>query len=142
MDAKPQHYFGPVEAVDADASIYEKVEQARMLIKMALVQQGEAGAADAAAELYARGTPTTKLSMLMLLKYLKLDHAVIADGLKSPDFAVMLAAVHAAGAAAPKKYHAQLGLLERAPYVKAMIDSSLDLNELDEVLEHAIAAGE
>jgi HEAT repeat protein len=141
MDEKPEHYFGSAEISDADASVYEKVEQARMLIKMALLQQGESGAGEAAAELYARGTPTTKLSMLMLLKALKLDHAVIADGLKSPDFAVMLAAVHAAGAAAPKKYHAQLVALENAPFVKAMIDTSLDLNDFDDVLEHAIAAG-
>jgi hypothetical protein len=141
MDAKPEHYFGSAESTDADASVYEKVEQARMLIKMALAQQGEAGAVEAAAELYFRGTPTTKLSMLMLLKYLKMDHAVIADGLKSPDFAVMLAAVHAAGAAAPRKYHAQLVALENAPFIKAMLDSSIDLNDLDDVLEHAIAAG-
>jgi hypothetical protein len=79
--------------------------------------------------------------MLMMLKQLKLDHPVIADGLKSSDFAVMLAAVHAAGAAAPKKYHAQLLALENAPFVKAMIDTSLDLNDFDDVLEHAIAAG-
>jgi len=141
LDAKRDYYFGSADKSDSDAGTYEKMEQAVMLIKMALLQKGDTGAADEAAAIYARGTPTTKLSMLMLLADLKRDHEVIADGLKSADFSVMLAAVHAASAAAPKKYHATLVALENAPFIKAMIETGLDLNGLDDTLEHAIAAG-
>ena len=143
MDAQAEKLFGAADSTDLDASVYEKVEQARMLLKMALLQQGgnSGEAAGEAASLYARGTPTTKLSMLMLLSHLKLDHAVIAEGLESPDFAVMLAAVHAAGAAQPRKYHKQLIALERAPHIAAMMETGLDLNDLDDVLRVAIAAG-
>ncbi|HYG77829.1 MAG TPA: HEAT repeat domain-containing protein [Planctomycetota bacterium] len=125
----------------SDSGTLEKVEQARMLLKMALLEQGDAAAETELAALFDTATPSTRISMLMLLSSSKRDHAVIQRGLHSADFAVVLAAIHAASAANPQKYHREFLRLKDAPFLTALLKTGLDLNDMPEVLDGAIAAG-
>ena len=141
MDAAVEQFFGLSDTAAKDVSSWEKTQQARLLIKMARLQQGDSQVTGEVAALYAQGSPTTKFSLLMLLSRIKMDHPVILDGLHSPDFAIVLAAVYAAKEADPKKYHEALTTLAHAPYVKALLETGLDLNGFPFVLNQAIAAG-
>jgi len=139
IDASPEKFFGANDAAATPSSQSELVEQARMLVKLALLQHGDAKAADAALELFRRGTPTTQITLLMMLARLKRDHPAVAEGLASQEFAVLLASVHAAGAADALKYRERLTALKRAPFVRAILESGLNSNGLDAALDAALS---
>jgi len=139
LDASPEKFFGATDTPTTPASQSELVEQARMLVKLALLQHGDSKAADAAFELFKRGTPTTQITLLMMLARLKRDHPAVSEGLKSTEFAVLLASVHAAGAADASKYRERLVELKRAPFVRAILESGLNSNGLDEALDKALS---
>lgn len=110
----------------------------RALVAMARLRLKDAVADDEVMRLYENGTPAAQLSILMALTEMKRDHAAIAKGLDSQDFALMRAAIAAAGAAAPEKYRAQLLDLEHAPFIQALLESSLDTVELEHVFNNAL----
>jgi hypothetical protein len=79
--------------------------------------------------------------MLMMFAQLKLDHPVIEEGLRSPEFAIVLAAVNAAGASNPKKYREKLIALQNAPHIRAILEGGLNPVTLEDSLRKAIEAG-
>ncbi len=126
------------------AGQYERVEQANIYLVMSRLRLGDADAAKELRALFDHATPTARLGMLMMLADQKRDEPeIIAQGLASTDFAVLLAAIKAAGTAAPGKYHAQLVAIRDAPFVSALIQSAgLDTMNFKSTLATAIAAGE
>ena len=119
----PEKYFiAPAGA----AAGTDPVEHARLIVALAALRAGEAGAEQEVAERFATGTPADQLTCLLSLAELKRDHPLIAEALGTGDFAVLLGAVKAAGAAAPAKYAARLRGLREAPFVAALLASGLD----------------
>ena len=143
MDGDSARYFGfGAAGTETPASRLQQLEQARLLLKLALFQHGDKEAEQAAVELYHAGTPTTQVAMLMMFAQLKLDHPVILEGLNAPEFAIVVAAVSAAGASNPVKYHTKLLELRDSPYIKAILDGGLNPVVMEDALNKAIQAGE
>ena len=139
---RPQEHFAdPAQPANAPVQA-ERAEAASLYITMAQVRLGQSAAEQSLADRYARGVPTTQLSMLMMLANLKRDHAVIQQALQSTDLAVLLAAVKAAAACGPRKYHEQLLSVRGTPFVAAAADSGLDVMGLKTALDRAIQAGD
>lgn len=115
-----------------------EIDATRALVAMARLRMKDAVADDEVMRLYEHGTPAAQLSILMALTEMKRDHPAIAKGLESQDFALMRAAIAAAGAAAPEKYRAQLLDLEHAPFIQTLLESSLDTVELEHVFNKAL----
>ncbi len=79
--------------------------------------------------------------MLMALASAQLDHAIIGVGLQSREFTELLAAVHAAAAAAPAKYHQRLRVLRQSRALQSLMDSGLPVVNFGAALDDAVAAG-
>ncbi|MGB8356018.1 MAG: hypothetical protein WCD79_19120 [Chthoniobacteraceae bacterium] len=135
----PEKYFS---APGQEALIPEVLEQARLFLTLARLRIGEPGMEEALTKTFETGTPSSQLTCLLALEEMKRDHPVITTGLQSGDFAVLLGAVRAAGAANPLKYQAQLRALQQAPFVTALLSSGLDTWRLPAALDQAIRAGD
>ena len=121
LRSAPQKYFS---AAPTSTPGTEPVEHARLLIALASLRAG--GPDDEVARRFAAGSPADQLTCLLSLAELKRDHPIIGEALGTGDFAVLLGAVKAAGAAAPEKYAARLRGLREAPFVAALLASGLD----------------
>ena len=134
-------YFADPREVTLAAGSPERLEQARLFIATSRMQLGMAGARDDADRVYREGTPTTQLTLLMLLSELKLDHPAIEQGLHSTEFAILLAAIKAAGTVDPVKYHPALEALAHDRWIQAVADSGLDTLNFKATLQAALAVG-
>jgi len=139
LSGEPEKYFS---APSQEALIPEALEQARLFLTLARLRMGEPGMEEALTKTFEAGTPSSQLTCLLALEEMKRDHPVITSGLESGDFAVVLGAVRAAGAAAPLKYRAQLRALQQASFVTALLSSGLDTWRLPAALDQAIRAGD
>ena len=139
LAADPGSYFTSTASGDDN----ELLSQARLYVELALLRLGEKGAEEIVSRLYRDGTPATRMTSLVVLGELDRDHAVIGAALDSIDFAVMLAAVRAAGRVDPVKYRPQLLLLRDSPFVRELLQTGLqDVETLRVFLDEAIQAGE
>ncbi|PAW83303.1 MAG: hypothetical protein B9S33_13975 [Pedosphaera sp. Tous-C6FEB] len=136
LRSAPEKYFS---ATPTSASGAEPVEHARLLIALASLRAG--GPDDEVARRFAAGSPADQLTCLLSLAELKRDHPIIGEALGTGDFAVLLGAVKAAGAAAPEKYAARLRGLREAPFVAALLASGLDTWGLPATFATALREG-
>ena len=132
--------FAAVEEGSARGLREERVEQARVYLAIARLRLGEGDAAAEIARAFARGTATVRLGALQLLGALKLDHAVIREGLNAGDFAVLLAAVNAARRTNAASYRVELERLAGAPFIRALGQSGVDVLNFEELLAEAVNA--
>ena len=104
-------------------------EPIHLFTALARYRLNEPGAIDDVHAVFADGSATTRLTVLLLLAQMKRDDRVITEGLGSTDFAELIAAVKAAGASPElgREYHAQLVALRDAPFIQAMTHSGLDI---------------
>ena len=72
---------------------------------------------------YNGGTPTERLVILALLGEAGVDHQLIARGLRSSEFAVLLGAGRAAGQVG--EHEEELEIVLRDPFVNALLNTSL-----------------
>jgi HEAT repeat protein len=140
--AQPEKFFGDPQDPNLPAGQYERLEQIRMHVLGARIRTGDEEAIRQIGPLFDRGTPTAQLSLLIMLADLKRDDPVTTKGLKSSDFAVLIAAINAAEATNPQKYLAEVKAIREAPFIAALLESGLDTHSLHETLDSAIAAGE
>lgn len=125
---------------DTDAA---DLEMARLYVELARMRAGRKDAGRFVESFYRKGSPSNRLTILVSLGYLGIDHALIAEGLQSPDFAVVLGAVRAAHDVAPEKYTAALRDLRDNAFVGALLETQLqDISTLRYYLEKAIRKGE
>ena len=132
--------FAAVEEGSARGLREERVEQARVYLAIARLRLGEREAGAEIARAFARGTATVRWGALQLLGALKLDHAVIREGLNSGDFAVLLAAVNAARRTNAASYRVELERLAGAPFIRALGQSGVDVLNFEELLAEAVNA--
>lgn len=141
LGQQPEKHFAE-EATPESADLEgQRVELARLFVALARLRLGEPEAAAELQRLYERAGPAVKLHALLQLAEARRDHPIIAQGLDSADFVVLLAAVRAAGAASPRQYHRQLVAMQRAPFLSALLSSGLDILNFKSSLEEAIQAG-
>lgn len=124
----------------ADGLMPEPLEQARLFIDLARLRQGEKVVVAEVVRRFEAATPATKVAVLRSLAQIKLDSPMIATALKSADFAVLEAAVRAAGAADPSRYAADLAAIRRSPFIDALLHSGLDTWQLPAALDGATRA--
>jgi hypothetical protein len=115
---------------------------ARMMVALAKIQLHEADGPALLQTAFDRGTATAKLTALIMLAQVGVDHPIIAQGLASTDMAVILGSAKAAHAADPRKYHAALLALRASPFMQQLLHSGLDAGSLHATLDEAIDAGE
>jgi hypothetical protein len=131
----PERYF----PAGTEALMPESLEQARLYVVLARWRQGEEAMEPEITRLFMSGTPAVKLTCLLAIAELGYEHAVIEIALASPDYAVLLGGVRAAGAARSKKYLPILRALERSPLIGSLAASGLDTERLPTALQMAIA---
>jgi hypothetical protein len=136
---EPEKYFSTPDGRDSEP---ESPELARLSITLARLRLGAAGMESEVSRRFEEATPAARLTCLLALAEMKRDHPVIASALETGDFAVLLGAVKAAGAAAPAKYHQRLRALRQAPFVASLLESGLDTWQLPAALDQAIREGE
>ena len=132
--------FGVTEEGASRGAREDRIEQARVYLAIARLRLGESTAADEIGRTFARGTASVQFITLQLLGALKLDHAVIRDGLNSGDFAVLLAAVTAARRTQPVSYRAELERLAAGPFIRALGHSGVDALNFEDLLGDALEA--
>ncbi len=137
LSADTPKYFPELAA---NLLIPEPLEQARLFIDLARLRQGEKAAEVEVVRRYDAATPATQVAVLRALAQIKLDAPPIATGLRSGDFAVLEAAVRAAGAAHPAKYAADLAAIRQSPFITVLLDSGLDIWQLPAALNEATNA--
>mgnify|MGYP003347676659 CR=1 FL=1 len=76
-----------------------------------------------------------KAMLLGGLREQKADHPIIAEGLRSHDFAVLYLAIGAARAANPKLYEPRLRELAASPFMQALADMGIETWQLRDLLE-------
>ena len=121
--------------------VSEPLEQARLFIDLARLRQGDKAAEAEVIRRFQSATPANRVAVLRSLAQIKLDSPLIAAGLGSDDFAVLEAAVRAAGAVAPSRYAASFAALRTSPFIAALLTSGLDTYQLPAALDVAIEAG-
>lgn len=132
--------FAAVEEGGGRGTREERLEQARVYLAIARLRLGEGEAAAEVARVFARGTATVRWGALQLLGALKLEHAVIREGLNAGDFAVLLAAVNAARRTNAAGYRVELERLAGAPFIRALGQSGVDALNFEELLAEAVNA--
>ncbi|MCJ8328678.1 MAG: HEAT repeat domain-containing protein [Lentisphaeria bacterium] len=100
------------------------LEQARLYVQLSLMNLGSSDAAKTVEKIYHTGTPTTKLTVLIILSDLNKDSHLIKDAFQSTDFVVLLGAVRAAWTISPLKYKAAFDALRQDPYLAEMLKTS------------------
>ena len=137
--AAPEKYF----AVPGQTALPpEAVEQARLLLALAQLRQGNVSREAELTAIFVIATPASQVGILRALAEIKRDHPVISLGLKSSEFAVLQSAVGAALAADPKKYRAALQALRQQPFIDALVVSGLDIGGLPGAFDQAVAPAE
>jgi len=126
--------------LQAKRLIPESLEQARLFIDLARLRQGDKDAEAEVCRRFEAATPATQVAVLRSLAQGKLDSPAIATGLASGEFAVLEAAVRAAGVAHPSKYAAGLAAIRQSPFIAALLTSGLDASQLPAALEDATKA--
>ncbi len=116
-------------------------EQAQLIILLASLRVLQPGAEGEMARWFVKGTPADQFTCLLSLAELKRDDQIIAQALDTGDFAVMLGAVKAAGAADSAKYAPRLRALREAPFVAALLGSGLDTWGLPAAFQTALKEG-
>jgi len=128
-------------AVDEDSA--SELEQARLYVELARLKRGEADAIRSVEAIYRDSSPVNRLTVLVALGYLKVDHPLIREGLRSGDFPVALGAVRAAHDVNPAKYLADLKAFRDDPFINVLLDTGLqDVATLKYYLDEAIRRGE
>lgn len=135
---EPGKYFSTPRESETDP---ESLEEPKLFIALARLRIGEAAMEAEVARFFDSATPAARLTCLLALAEMKRDHPVIASGLDTGDFAVLLGAVKAAGAAAAAKYLGQLRALQQSPFVASLLESGLDTWQLPAALDEAIREG-
>jgi len=137
ISANPGRLFDAADADPAD------LKMARLYVELARMRAGRANAAEFVEEFYRKGTPSNRLTILVALGYLGIDHPLIEEGLRSADFPVVLGAVRAAHDVAPRKYAATLRSFRDNAFISALLDTQMqDVATLRYFLENAIRKGE
>jgi len=132
---------GPATFYDGAPGV--DIEQARFYTALARLKAGLADARPTVERMYREGAPIDQLSILAAFGYLRLDHPLISEGLRSPDFAVLLAAVKAAHDVGPKEHLEELKALRLEPLVAGLLGTGLqDVETLRYYLDRAIRKGE
>jgi len=90
---------------------------------LALARMGDTEAEHELHGHYKKGTPTDRLIILALLGEAGVDHPLIARGLHSDEFAVLLGAVRAAGQVGG--HQKELEVVRRDPFVNTLLNTSL-----------------
>jgi len=134
LSADAPQYFPELAA---NRLIPEPLEQARLFIDLARLRQGDKAAEAEVVRRFDAATPATQVAVLRSLAQIKLDSPTIATGLRSGDFAVLEAAVRAAGTAQPAKYAADLAAIRQSPFITVLLDSGLDIWQLPAALNEA-----
>ena len=138
LAADPVKHFAPT----ASGADNELLRQAQLYVELALLRLGRPGSKDTVTRLFNEGTPVTRMTSLIVLGNLGRDHAVIGQALRSVDFAVLLAAVRAAGQVDPLKYRPDLVALRDSVFVRELAATGLqDVETLTVFLTDAIGAG-
>jgi len=128
-------------AVDEDSA--SELEQARLYVELARLKRGEADAMRSVEALYRESSPVSKLTVLVALGYLEVDHPLIRQGLRSADFPVALGAVRAAHDVDPGKYLAELKAFRDDPFMNVLLDTGLqDVSTLKYYVDEGIRKGE
>lgn len=131
----PATFYGNAPGID--------VEQVRFYTALARLKAGLADARPTVERMYREGAPIDRLNILAAFGYLRLDHPLIVEGLRSPDFPVLLAAVKAAHDVGPKRHLEELKSLRREPLVAEFLGTGLqDVESLRHYLDEAIRKGE
>ncbi|GMV79203.1 MAG: hypothetical protein AMXMBFR7_03870 [Planctomycetota bacterium] len=131
--------FGDLRQTELSSSHYEQRHQAWLYLKLALAQHGHEPTLAELESIYDTGTPFVKLALLMGLASIKRDHAIVAKGLQSSEFAVVYAALHAALAGAPQVHAEAIRTFRDAPFVKALVESGIDIRDFAPLLDRAVA---
>ena len=104
-------------------SLTRRPGKAGLYASLALARLGNAKAKKDLVTNYNGGTPTERLVILALLGEAGVDHRLIARGLRSSEFAVLLGAVRAAGQVGA--HEKELEVVRRDPFVNALLNTSL-----------------
>ena len=132
--------FGVAEEGASRGAREDRIEQSRVYLAIARLRLGVPEASVEIGRTFARGTAGVQFIILQLLGALKQDHAVIRDGLKSGDFAVLLAAVTAARRTNPVSYRKELERLAAGPFIRALGQSGVDALNFEDLLGDALEA--
>ncbi len=116
-------------------------EQAKLIVVLASLRVHQPGAEGEMARWFREGTPAVQLTCLLSLAELKQDDLVIEQAFQTGDFAVLLGAVKAAGAADSAKYAPRLRALREAPFVVTLLMSGLDTWGLPAAFATALREG-
>lgn len=135
--AKPAAGESPGAKRDAD-----RIDEARVFLALSRLRLNEPGAGAEFQRLFDQGTATSRFYALRFLAITRTHHPAIRDGLKSNDFATLLAAVLATKATRPAELRAELLHLKARPLLQAMGESGVDTVSFLRLLDEAIAAAE
>jgi hypothetical protein len=134
----PQKYFADSSSPD---TAHDSSGQARLFVTLAGFRQNMTGIDAEVARCFESGTPAARLTCLLALTEINRDHPIIASGLESGDFAVLLGAVRAASASNPSKYYSRFVALRDSVFVSSLLTSGLDSWGLPAALDEAIRKG-
>lgn len=123
----PETFFKSPEGAPL---VPETLEQVRLYLALAALRQGDAGAEAEVRQRFADGTPGTQLACLLAFAELKRDDPLIVTGLGASDFAVLQGAVQAAAFSNPTAYRDRLAVLQKSPWIAALLSSGLDIHPL------------
>ncbi len=138
LASKSNTSFSATSEESADEDL---LDQARLYVHLARMAAREMDAEAEVVRLYRLGTPLMRMTALVALADLGHDVPMIEKALDSSDFAVLLAAVRAAGKVAPQKYREKLVALRDSPWMRELLQTGMqDMDTLRHLLRRAIGA--